>query len=67
MKYKSLGDELWQKLETAQGQSFVSDDMRDWPDGDVLGFVRSNLRNVQKVARLFERINANYKFEGEEE
>lgn len=41
-----LGKDLWDKLETAQGHSFVSDDMCTWADSEVLAFVNANLMHA---------------------
>ncbi|NUO65542.1 MAG: hypothetical protein HOQ34_18410 [Gemmatimonadaceae bacterium] len=66
-KRKHIGKRLWDDLETAQGQSFVSDDMASWPERKVLAFVRANLANVRKVARVFAAIDREYCFEDEPE
>lgn len=57
-----IGQRLWEELETPQGFSFVSDAMISMSDAEVLNFVRANLGNVRKVARVFSRVAREYEF-----
>lgn len=52
-----VGKKLWAEVETPQGFSFVSDDICNWPDEQVVDFVKRNLANVRLVARIFGKID----------
>lgn len=57
---KTLGKKLWKELETAQGYSFVSDDMCYWEDERIIEFCLSNMDNVKKVVRVFKEVSRGY-------